>query len=55
MLKLLGVYGTDFGMIALHMKKSRDQIKRKFVMLRGKYEDRLDKILGELPKDQTKI
>lgn len=44
---LLEIYGTDFGMIALHMKKTRDQIKRKYVMLRGNYSNRLDKILVE--------
>lgn len=33
LLKLLNVYGTDFGMVSLHMKKTRDQIKRKYILL----------------------
>lgn len=39
---LCNAYGTDFGMIALHMKKTRDQVKRKYVMLSSKPQKRLD-------------
>ena len=36
LIKLVNVYGSDFSMIAEHMSKTRDQIKRRFKYLEKK-------------------
>ena len=44
MLRLLNLHGTDFGLIALQMDKTRDQIKRKYILLEERYQIRLNGI-----------
>lgn len=46
LLKLINLYGTDFSMIAYRMKKSRDQIKRKYTILERTHDRTLHDIFG---------
>lgn len=46
LLKLINLYGTDFSMIAFRMRKSRDQIKRKYTVLERTHGSALQDIFG---------
>lgn len=53
LLKLINIHGTDFSLIALRMRKTRDQIKRKYTILERTHTQVLQDIFGrQVKRDQ---
>lgn len=55
LLKLINIHGTDFSLIALRMRKTRDQIKRKYTILERTHLQTLQDIFGRNVKRDPEL